>query len=73
MNPPTEIKIPQLPKLLTEDQLAQSLSVCPRHISNLRAQRLIRFIRLGRLVRFDPAQVLEDLQNLTVHAGRVGQ
>lgn len=43
--------------LLTEQQLAEQWRTTPRHIRRLRVESGLPFIKLGRLVRFDPADV----------------
>jgi len=43
--------------LLTIDQLADRLSITPRHVRRLIAERRIPFVKVGRLVRFDPADI----------------
>jgi excisionase family DNA binding protein len=46
-----------LPQLLTIDQLADRLGVNVRHIRRLIAERRVPYLKVGRLVRFDPADV----------------
>ena len=46
-----------LPKLLTMDQLAERLGVTHRHVRRLVAERRVPFLRVGRFIRFDPAQI----------------
>ncbi|GMU78731.1 MAG: hypothetical protein AMXMBFR46_15250 [Acidimicrobiia bacterium] len=53
-------------RLLDVDAAAQYLSVTPRFIRRLVAERRVPFVRLGRHLRFDPA----DLDRF-VEAGRV--
>ncbi len=57
-----------LKKLLTESDLSELLSVSPRHIVALRQRGLLSYVRLGRLVRFDPERVARELGQLTVEA-----
>ena len=47
----------ELPKLLTSDQLAERLGVTRRHVRRLVAERRVPFLRVGRFIRFDPAQI----------------
>jgi excisionase family DNA binding protein len=57
-----------LEKLLTEDDVAGLLNVSLRHVRNLRARRLIPFVRLGRSIRFPVHSVQDALKKLTVEA-----
>jgi excisionase family DNA binding protein len=50
-----------LPNLLTMDQLAEKLGVTRRHVRRLVSERRIPFLRVGRFIRFDPAQIAEWL------------
>lgn len=54
--------------LIGEEEVATMLGVSRRHITNLRLRRLIRFYRIGRSIRFSPANVNEDLQRMLVQA-----
>jgi excisionase family DNA binding protein len=58
---------PTLPRLLTIDQLAEHLGVTPRHVRRLIAERRVPFLKVGRLVRFDPGDIASWL-----HATRFG-
>ena len=46
-----------LPRLLSIDQLADHLGTSPRHIRRLIAERRIPYVKVGRLIRFDPAEI----------------
>ena len=46
-----------LPQLLTMEQLAERLGVTHRHVRRLVAERRVPFLRVGRFIRFDPAEV----------------
>ena len=46
-----------LPQLLTIDQLAERLGVSIRHIRRLVAERRVPYLKVGWLVRFDPAEI----------------
>ena len=46
-----------LPQLLTIDQLAERLGVSIRHIRRLIAERRVPYLKVGWLVRFDPAEI----------------
>ena len=50
----------------TEEELARELRVSQRHLINLRNRRLIPFVRLGRLIRYNRAAVEKAIQKLTV-------
>jgi excisionase family DNA binding protein len=52
--------------LLTEKEQAQQLNCSWRHLVNLRERRLILFIKLGKLVRYNPEAVQRALEKLTV-------
>ena len=43
--------------LLDTDALAKVLNVTPRHVRRLVAERRIPFVKVGRFVRFDPAEL----------------
>ena len=46
-----------LPHLLTIDQLARHLGISVRHVRRLIAERRVPYLKVGRLVRFDPADI----------------
>lgn len=46
-----------LPQLLTIDQLAEQLGITVRHVRRLIAERRIPYLKVGKLVRFDPAEI----------------
>lgn len=46
-----------LPQLLTINQLADRLGSTPRHGCRLVAERRVPYLKVGRLVRFDPAEI----------------
>jgi excisionase family DNA binding protein len=47
-------EISTIPQLLTIDQLADRLGTTVRHVRRLVADRRVPYIKVGRLVRFDP-------------------
>jgi excisionase family DNA binding protein len=54
--------------------VAKVLTVTPRHIQRLVAERRIPFLKIGRFVRFDPAELnvwLEE-QRVQVRSSRCG-
>jgi excisionase family DNA binding protein len=57
---------PELPQLLTMDQLAEHLGVTPRHVRRLVDERRVPFLRVGRFIRFDPAEIGEWLDSRRV-------
>ncbi len=48
-----------LGRLLTEQQLAEQWNTTTRHLRRLRVEGGLPFVKLGRLVRFDPDDVAE--------------
>ena len=46
-----------LPTLLDIDQLAEHLGTSHRPIRRLIAERRIPYVKVGRLIRFDPARL----------------
>jgi hypothetical protein len=53
-------------KLRTEKEMAERCSCSQRHLINLRNRRLIPFIKLGHLVRYNEDAVMRALDKLTV-------
>jgi len=51
-----------LPQLLTIDQLVDRLGTSTRHIRRLIAERRIPYLKVGKLVRFDPDEINEWLR-----------
>jgi excisionase family DNA binding protein len=49
------------PQLLTIDQLAQRLGITVRHVRRLVAEKRVPYYKVGRLVRFDPAEITDWL------------
>lgn len=50
-----------LPRLLSIGQLAERLGTTPRHVRRLVAERRVPFVKVGRLVRFDPDDITKWL------------
>lgn len=46
-----------LPTLLDINQLAKHLGTSHRHIRRLIAEHRIPYVKVGRLIRFDPAEI----------------
>ncbi len=58
-----------LPHLLTIDELAEHLGVTVRHVRRQIAERRVPYIKVGRLVRFDPDEISEWI-NVSPSLGR---
>jgi excisionase family DNA binding protein len=52
-----------IPQLLTMEQLADRLGVTRRHVRRLVDERRVPFLRVGRFIRFDRAQIAEWLDS----------
>ena len=46
-----------LPHLLTTDELAEHLGVTVRHVRRQIAERRVPYVKVGRLIRFDPDEI----------------
>jgi excisionase family DNA binding protein len=46
-----------VPQLLTIEQLAEQLTTSIRHIRRLIAERRVPYVKVGGLIRFDPAEI----------------
>jgi hypothetical protein len=51
------------PFLISEPDAAKTLALSPRRLWSLRKSGQIRFIRLGRLVRYDPLDLRAWIEN----------
>ena len=58
-----------LPQLLTIDQLAEQLGITTRHVRRLIAERRVPYLKVGKLVRFDPAEIADWLDDRRVTCG----
>jgi len=60
-----------VPHLLTIDQLAEQLGITVRHVRRLIAERRVPYLKVGKLVRFDPAEIADwlDLSRHPQHDG----
>jgi excisionase family DNA binding protein len=58
------------PRLLDITALAEHLGVQPRHIRRLVAERRIPFIKWGHLIRFDPAEIRDWIDEYRRQPGR---
>ena len=61
--------VDHLPKLMDITGLAEHLGVGPRHIRRLVAERRIPFIKWGHLIRFDPDEIVEWIDENRRHPG----
>ncbi|MGH9104784.1 MAG: helix-turn-helix domain-containing protein, partial [Acidimicrobiales bacterium] len=67
-----------IPELMDMEILAERLGDSVRHIRRLVAERRIPYLKVGRLIRFDPAEIVEwldaarqpDLAQRRVHTVR---
>jgi excisionase family DNA binding protein len=59
-----------LPHLLTIEELADHLGVSVRHVRRLIAERRVPHLRVGRFIRFDPADVTAWLNDTRVANSR---
>jgi excisionase family DNA binding protein len=57
----------ELPRLLSIGQLAEGLGTTPRHVRRLVAERRVPFVKVGRLVRFDPDDIAAWLDGRRVN------
>lgn len=56
--------------LLDIGAVAEALSVTPRHVQRLVSERRIPYLKVGRFVRFDPAELNVWLDKLRVEPER---
>jgi excisionase family DNA binding protein len=59
-----------LPQLLTIDQLAEQLGITVRHVRRLIAERRVPYLKVGKLVRFDPAEIAGWLDGSRITCSR---
>jgi excisionase family DNA binding protein len=59
--------------LLTAEQVATLLGTTPRHVRRLVFERRITYRKLGRYVRFHPADVEDYIERCSVPVGTVGR
>ena len=50
-----------IPQLLTIDQLAERLGITVRHVRRLVAEKRVPYLKVGKLVRFDPDEIKQWL------------
>jgi excisionase family DNA binding protein len=61
-----EIEAGEVPRLLGVAELAECLGVTERHVRRLVAERRIPFLKWGRLLRFDPREIVAFLDDVRV-------
>jgi excisionase family DNA binding protein len=61
-----EPKPNKIPELMSIDQLAQRLGITVRHVRRLVAEKRVPYYKVGRLVRFDPAEITQWLETRRV-------
>lgn len=59
---------PQLPTLISIDEVAEHLGVTVRHVRRLVAERRIPYLKWGHLLRFDPEELSDWLESRRVDA-----
>jgi len=62
----------QLPTLLDIPTLAEHLGVTERHIRRLVFDKRIPYVKVGRLVRFDPVEIAAWIDGSRSATSRVG-
>lgn len=70
--PQPETSASVLRPLRDESFIAEKLGISPRHLIYLRERRLIPFVKLGRLVKFDEVEVQLAIQALTIRPRHLG-
>lgn len=53
-------------QLFTDKELAPILGCSWRHVKTLRLKRLIPHVKLGRLIRYNPQEVMRAIEKITV-------
>jgi len=59
-----------LPRLLTIDELAGQLAITVRHVRRLVAEKRVPYVKVGRLIRFDAAEIMEWIESRRVSGSR---
>lgn len=57
MSTTRQLSVRELPRLMTIEEVAEHLGVNVRHMRRLVAERRIPYVKWGRLLRFDPAEI----------------
>ena len=63
---------PVRPALMNIDQVAERLGVSVRHMRRLVAERRIPFVKWGHLLRFDPEDVDQWIEECAFPANTIG-
>ena len=50
-----------IPQLVTIDQLAERLGITVRHVRRLVPEKRLPYLKVGKLVRFDPDEIKQWL------------
>ena len=56
-------------RLLTEIEMAEVLGITPRLLREWRVRRMVPFLKIRSVVRFDPSDVREALKSFERKAG----
>jgi len=59
-----------LPRLLSIDELAGQLAITVRHVRRLVAEKRVPYVKVGRLIRFDAAEIMEWIESRRVSGSR---
>ena len=60
----------RIPQLLSIEELAARLGITVRHVRRLVAEKRVPYYKVGRLVRFDPAEIAQWLESRRVPGSR---
>jgi excisionase family DNA binding protein len=60
----------RIPQLLSIEELASRLGITVRHVRRLVAEKRVPYYKVGRLVRFDPAEITVWLESRRVPGSR---
>ena len=50
-----------IPQLVTINQLAECLGITARHVPRLVAEKRVPYLKVGKLVRFNPDEIVQWL------------
>lgn len=53
-------------ELITEEEQARQLHCSQRHLIRMRNRRMIPYVKLGRMIRYDPMKVAAAIEKLTI-------
>ena len=60
----------RIPQLLSIEELSTRLGITVRHVRRLVAEKRVPYYKVGRLVRFDPAEIAQWLESRRVPGSR---